>query len=77
MELASNCIFGDNVLARSSLSGRNKTDKLDPEKLQDLKKMVQQRSSMSDLEFESVWGKCLESLMKRCQILRKKLIQSM
>ena len=76
MELSSQCMFGDNVLARSTISGRNNTDKLDPEKIQSLKHIVQQRASMNDVEFEGTWVECLESLIKRCQILRKKHFQS-
>ena len=52
-ELASQCIFGDNILAQSSLSGRNNTSQFDPEKLKYINTLVQGRTNMSDTEFES------------------------
>ncbi len=64
-ELALQCVFGQEVLARSSVSGRNNTCQFDPEKLKYIKTIVQGRSNMNDMEFESVWIKCMESLKKK------------
>ena len=52
-ELASQCVFGESVLAQSSLSGRN-TNQMDPEKLKFIKTLVQGWANMSDTEFESM-----------------------
>lgn len=71
--LARNVVFGDTVLARSSLSGRNDSDQLDTEKLAYIKSIVRgQVGLMGDHEFELVWKKCLESLGKMCSKLRAK-----
>ena len=64
------------MLARSTLSGRNNTHQFDPEKLKYIKTIVQGRANMSDLEFESVWIKCMESLKKKCGNLKKKVYQN-
>ena len=75
--LAHNVVFGDTVLARSSLSGRNDSDQLDPEKLAYIKSIVRGRVGlMGDREFEPVRKKCLESLGKMCSKLRAKRLFS-
>ena len=75
-ELALQCVFGEDVLARSSLCGRNNTCQFDPEKLKYIKTIVQGRANMNDMEFESVWIKCMESLKKKCSNLKKKYAKS-
>lgn len=53
--LACNVVFGDTVLVRSSLSGCNDSDQLDPEKLAYIKSIVRGRVGfMCDHEFELV-----------------------
>ena len=45
-ELALQCVFGKDVLARSSLCGRNNTCQFDPEKLKYIKTIVQGRANI-------------------------------
>ena len=61
-ELTSQCIFGDAMLAQSTISGRNNTTQFDPEKMAYLKSIIQGRAKMDSIHFEEVWVKCLESL---------------
>lgn len=69
--LAKEAIFGREELARKSLSGRNNTGMLDPNKLSYIKTLVQSRvPSMSNHEFEHIWMLCRSSLSKSCQTLR-------
>ena len=75
-ELAAQCVFGENVLAQSTFSGRNNTNQFDPEKIKYLKTLVQGRANIGGPEFEAIWAKCLESLKKKCQNLKKKHQQS-
>lgn len=64
-------MFGDNVLAQSSLSGHNGTSQVDPEKIKYLKTLVQDRANMSDTEFEATWVKCLDSLKKNAKVWKR------
>ena len=52
-------VFGDNVLAQSSRSGKNGTNQLDPEKSQFIRSIIHNRVRG---EFELVRKKCLDSL---------------
>ena len=73
VELARYVVFGDEVLARSSVSGRNNKDQLDPDKLKHIKSIIRERAwSMGDNEFDLVWQKCLEKLGRTCRKLRSK-----
>ena len=72
--LARYVVFGDNVLALSSKSGRNNTYQLDSDKLQYIRRTIRERvgTQKNDEEFELIWEKCMESLGKFCQKLRAK-----
>lgn len=73
--LAKDCIFGADVLVKSTRSGRgDKAQQLDPDKLNYIKHIIAGRigKQVGDAEFELVWGKCLVSIGKQCQILRNK-----
>ena len=75
MALAKYCTFGADVLMKSTRSGRgDKAQQLDPEKLNYIKHIIAGRigKQVGDAEFELVWGKCLVSIGKQCQILRNK-----
>jgi hypothetical protein len=73
-ELAVQCVFGDNVMAQSSLSGRNNnTNQSDPEKIKYVKTLMHGRENMSDQELEATWAKYLESLKKKSQSLKKEI----
>ena len=74
-EFAKQCVFGGQLLTQSSLSGRNNTHQIDPDKLRYIKTLVQGRSNMNDMEFEAAWIKCLELLKKCCQKWKKKYQQ--
>ena len=68
--LAKDCIFGADVLMRSSRSGRrDNSQQLDPEKMNYIKHIIAGRmgKQVGDAEFELVWGKCLVSIGKQCQ----------
>ena len=73
VQLARIVVFGEQVMATSSASGRNDTNQLDPEKVLYIKNIVHSRvaTRMNDLEFELVWQKCMESVSKKCQKLRQ------
>ena len=72
VELARQCIFGEQTLSVSTISGRNNTYQLDPDKLNQIKTIVKARSGVGTLEFEGIWCKCIESIKKKCQALKKK-----
>ena len=75
-KLARQCYFRDNVLARSSPSGRGGgtgqvLDQLDVIRMNQIKAMIKSRARhRSDLEFEGVWVKCVGTISKKCQNLR-------
>ena len=71
-ELALHCVFGEDVMATSTISGRNNTSQFDQNKLNHIKTLVQNKAMMSTSNFESAWSKCIESLKKKCQVLKKK-----
>ena len=73
VELARSVVFGEEVMSTSSVSGRNDTNQLDPEKVLYMKNIVRTRvaTRMNDLEFELVWQKCMENVSKKCQKLRQ------
>ncbi len=69
--LARGCVLGDQVLIRSSPSGKGSSKQLDPDKMQQIGMLIRQRvRDLSELEFEFVWGKCVVSISKACQNLR-------
>ncbi len=68
--LARGCIFGDEVLAQSSPSGR-KGVQLSIAKMLEIKNIIRRRArSTSANEFEGVWSLCMLSISKTCQYLR-------
>lgn len=69
--LARYVVFGDDVLAKSSKSGRNNTYQLDSDKLQYIRRTIRERvgTQKNEEEFELIWEKCMESLGKFCQKL--------
>ena len=72
--LARDGIFGREVLAKNSLSGRKGTGVLDQAKLEYIKTLVRTRvPKKSDVEFEYIWSLCRGSLSKCCQGLRSSL----
>ncbi len=69
--LAREAIFGRDVLAQKSLSGRKETEQLDKEKLDYIKTLVHSRvPNKSAVDFEDTWKWCRGSLSKSCQTLR-------
>lgn len=71
--LARDVVFGDEVLSRSSRSGRNDTNQLDQGKMKFIRSIVRGRVGlMGDSEFDLVWRKCLDSLGKCCSKLKAK-----
>lgn len=73
VELARYVVFGDEVLARSTVTGKNNKDQLDPNKLKHIKSIIRERAGpMGDSEFDLVWKKCKESLGRKCRQLRSK-----
>ena len=72
--LARDAIFGRSELAAKTLSGRNGTQALDPEKLEYIKAIVRSRvPNKSPVEFEDIWSLCRTSLSKSCQGIRSSL----
>ena len=70
--LAKRVVFGTEIFAQSTISGRNET--LQQNCCIYIRSVVHGRvmGKMSDQEFEMVWTKCLESLSKYRQILLSK-----
>ena len=70
--LAKRVVFGTEIFAQSTISGRNET--LQQNCCIYIRSVVHGRvmGKMSDQEFELVWTKCLESLSKYCQSLLSK-----
>ena len=58
---------------RSGREGGNVDQQLDPDKMKYIKSIVAGRAGKNadDPEFELVWSKCLVSIGKQCQRLRK------
>ena len=71
-------VFGEDVMARSTISGRYNTAQFDQNKLDYIKTLVRDRARMSNSNFESVvWSKCMDSLKKKkSQMLKKKRLQA-
>ena len=68
-------VFGSETLRCSTITGRQvramKTSALDMEKLLFVKGLVKSKySSLSVVEFELVWGKCIKSIADLCKKLR-------
>ena len=68
-------VFGSEILRCSTITGRQvrgmKTSVLDMEKLLFVKGLVKSKySSLSVVEFELVWGKCIKSIADLCKKLR-------
>lgn len=71
--LARDGVFGREALEKCSLSGRKRTDTLDPKKVDYIRSVIRSRvPEMSDVVFECLWTKCRQSLSKSCQALRTK-----
>ena len=71
--LARDVVFGREALEKCSLSGRKRTDTLDPKKVDYIKSVIRSRvPEMGDVVFECLWTKCRQSLSKSCQALRTK-----
>lgn len=71
--LARDGVFGREALEKCSLSGRKRTDTLDPKKVDYIRSVIRSRvPEMSDVLFECLWTKCRQSLSKSCQALRTK-----
>ena len=76
--LARDAIFGQDILRKSSLSGRPQKGEtkptqvpLDEEKMEYIKAVVRSRvPNTSALHFEAVWSKCRNTISKACQTLR-------
>ena len=78
--LARDCISGCDVTIHSTRSGHgedNVDQQLDPEKMKYIKSIVAGRvgKNVDDPEFELVWSKCLVSIGKQCQRLRKNAVK--
>ena len=68
-------VFGSETLRCSTIMGRQvrgmKTSAMDMEKLLFVKGLVKSKySSLSVVEFELVWGKCIKSIANLCKKLR-------
>ena len=72
--LARDVVFREEVMSRSSRSGRNDTNQLDQEKMKFIQPIVGGRrvGLMGDSEFDLVWRNCLDSLGKCCSKLKAK-----
>lgn len=69
--LARDAIFGRDVLAKCSLSGRKGTGVLCNEKVHYIKQLVHSRvPNKSIVDFENIWSMCRLSLSKSCQTIR-------
>ena len=69
--LAREAIFGREEMMSRSITGRQKTERLDQDKLDYIKTLVHSRvPQQSNTEFESTWKWCKQSLSKSCQTLR-------
>ena len=75
VELARQCIFGEQTLSASTISGCNNTYQLDPDKLNQIKTIVKARYGVGTLEFEGIWCKCVESVKKVTSLEKKKQLQ--
>ena len=70
--LAKCTYFGAATMADSTVTGRGDTAALDPSKLQQLKANIRSIfPTMSDAEFEAIWGLCVTSIASACKNLRK------
>ena len=70
--LAKCTYFGAATMADSTVTGRGDTAALDPTKLQQLKANIRSIfPTMSDAEFEAIWGLCVTSIASACKNLRK------
>ncbi len=69
-------MFGDDILEKSSPSGRAGTEVLDPDKLSEIHAIVRGRANeLHPLAFEALWSKCLMSISKTCQGIRYRKIK--
>ena len=58
--LAKHTYFGTAIMASSTVTGRGDTNALDPNKLEQLKANIRSIfPSVSDAEFEAIWGTCV------------------
>ena len=77
--LARESFFGDNTMSISSPSGRSvpgqSLRRLDPALMRDLRNIIKQRARKGEGEFEGLWSKCVQSISKDCQNLRKGLLR--
>ena len=70
--LAKCTYFGAATMAESTITGRGGTAALDPSKLEQLKANIRSIfPTMSDAEFEAIWGLCVASIASACKNLRK------
>ncbi len=72
--LARGGYFGDDILEKSSPSGRSGTDPLNSGKLLAIRDIVKQRASgrrLSEAHFHLIWKLHLTMISKTCQGLRK------
>ena len=70
--LAKHTYFGTAIMASSTITGRGDTTALDPNKLEQLKANIRSIfPTMSDAEFEAIWGMCVNSVASACKNMRR------
>ncbi|XP_070573652.1 uncharacterized protein [Ptychodera flava] len=75
IRLAEECVFGADILKRSTVTGKGPYQALSPSGLKTIKDAVRRKyyDILSSEEFEEVWEKkCKEALGQRCKQLRQK-----
>ena len=64
--------FGEKVLQGSSIGGTEDTRPLDPKKMREMRAVIRQKfSTVSPIEFEILWEKCVDSISRLCTYCRK------
>ncbi|XP_014664402.1 PREDICTED: uncharacterized protein LOC106806814 [Priapulus caudatus] len=74
LNLASHCVFGDDVMAQCTLSGWGGRQQLPQDGMELIKSVVSQyfQGCFTSDKWESVWSRCVESIRDKCKGLRSK-----